>query len=296
MSCLHPLRAFPTGAISPKGKPVYFVTSHKYSFATADDFIKAGLAFKFTYVTDFIEIPCGRCIGCRKAAQKNWAFRMLAESFGHSSNYFLTLTYDDEHCPVDLSKRDLQLFNKRLRSFFGPYRFFCCGEYGGLTLRPHFHGLYFFDSPVFGDLKPWSRHGDYVLFNSETLNRIWGKGFVVVGALSPASCAYCAKYCLKPLAPSGKSVKPFIVMSRRPGLGSSYFLDNLQNHSLLLPTGSGSFLYGSQPRYLKQKFNLVSGGDFVQLKELSGLYSSGLKSLDDFRDLCDYLEKRPLSR
>ena len=80
-------------------------------------------------------------------------------------------------------------------------------------------------------------------------------------------------------------------MSRRPGLGSSYFLDNLQNHSLLLPTGSGSFLYGSQPRYLKQKFNLVSGGDFVQLKELSGLYSSGLKSLDDFRDLCDYLEK-----
>lgn len=51
-----------------------------------------------------------------------------------------------------LSKRELQLFMKRLRKYLDKYegqkiRFFATGEYGPLSFRPHFHILLFVDDP-----------------------------------------------------------------------------------------------------------------------------------------------------
>ena len=80
MGCLHPLRAFPTGALSDKGKPVYFVTSHRFSYATVDDFIKRGLPYKHLYVDDYIETPCGKCVACRKHQQLSWALLACASA------------------------------------------------------------------------------------------------------------------------------------------------------------------------------------------------------------------------
>ena len=64
-----------------------------------------------------LEVPCGKCIGCRIAKRKEWSLRMLHELTYHPQSSFITLTYDDYNLPSDnsLKKRHLQLFIKRLR-------------------------------------------------------------------------------------------------------------------------------------------------------------------------------------
>lgn len=292
MSCNHPLRAFATGALTDKGKPVYFVTGHRFPYATADDFKAHNLPFKYTYVDNFIEIPCGRCIGCRKDKQRSWAFRCVAEAQLHPFNYFLTLTYSDQNCPGVLLKRDLQLFNKRLRNSCGSFRFFACGEYGDLNSRPHYHEIIFCDSDFFPDKEIWSKHGTFNLFNSKILSDAWSLGYSVIGSMTPASASYCAKYCLK-------RNDGFLLMSRRPGLGDAFFNSIYDGKSgvLVLPAGNGATLHGGFPRYFKDKKGFVNPfKDCLDLKQFAALEASGCPDLESFRDLCDYIEKNPLVR
>lgn len=298
MACIHPLRAFATGALTDKGKPVYFVTTHKFEYVTCDDFIKRKLPWRYTFVRDFIEIPCGHCIGCKQDRQYSWAFRCMAEAQYHRFNYFLTLTYDDLHLPAlgSLQKRDLQLFNKRLRKNFGPFRFFACGEYGGVTNRPHYHGIYFFDQPLL-DMRLWSHHGNYDLYNSQTLDSSWQNGFSVVGTLTPSAASYCAKYVIKGSNITQTMEPAFIVMSRKPAIGDRFFMENKDAASLVLPSGSGSYLRGGFARYFKNKFELGKcDKDLLAFRENSAFIDSCTADMDTFRDLQDYLLKHPFQR
>ena len=65
----------------------------------------------------YVYAPCGQCIACRLNYGKLWSIRMMEELKKHDKACFATLTYDEEHVPEDgqLSKRELQLFWKRLR-------------------------------------------------------------------------------------------------------------------------------------------------------------------------------------
>ena len=116
------------------------------------------------------------------------------------------------------------------RSFCGPFRFYSVGEYGERTSRPHYHGNYFgLDIP---DIRAVGRRDGFPVFESEIVNKAWGKGFVTIGAVSSASCGYVTKYLMKDSSwqndyeythlQTGEIVqreKPFRLMSRRPGLG-----------------------------------------------------------------------------
>ena len=55
-----------------------------------------------------LEVPCGRCIGCRIAKRKEWSLRMLHELTYHPQSSFITLTYDDYHLPTDNSLKKRQ--------------------------------------------------------------------------------------------------------------------------------------------------------------------------------------------
>ena len=82
-----------------------------------------------------------------------------------------------------LSKVDIQLFMKRLRFKVSQYlkekhvqvknavRYFICGEYGPTTLRPHYHGLFFFDESLLVD-----RLFDFIVES-------WGRSVPVPGRL-----------------------------------------------------------------------------------------------------------------
>lgn len=93
-----------------------------------------------------IEVGCGRCLGCRVHLRREWSLRCYHELAAHNDAVFVTLTYDNEHLPPhsSLSKRDAQLFIKRLRrKVQHKIRYILSGEYGDLTQRPHYHAVLF---------------------------------------------------------------------------------------------------------------------------------------------------------
>lgn len=175
MPCNSPLRAF---QVKP-GAPVSFS-------------VPAGAA-------RVLELPCGRCQGCRLERSRQDAVRCVHEAQMHQANCFITLTYDDEHLPPGrtLVKRDWVLFMKRLRKRVGiPIRFFMCGEYGEDYGRPHFHACLF--GLDFPDREYHSRSGSgATLYRSPVLESLWRFGFSTVGELNYESAAYVARYVMK---------------------------------------------------------------------------------------------------
>lgn len=149
-----------------------------------------------------LELPCGRCIGCRIARSKEWAVRCMHEASLHQENCFLTLTYDDDHMPDDggLKKEHFQKFMKRLRWKYRhhpPIKYYMAGEYGtgpNDTLgRPHFHALIF--GLDFGDKYLWNEQRK--LYRSEELERLWPFGYSSIGAVNYKTSAYVARYVMK---------------------------------------------------------------------------------------------------
>lgn len=182
-----------------------------------------------------LHVPCGKCIGCRLAHSASWGARAWQESTMHSESCFLTLTFAPEHLPADgcVSKRDIQLFMKRLRKFVSPVRvrYLACGEYGSKHLRPHYHlvifGYNFPDRYLFQYNK--RTHSKY--YRSSSLEKLWPFGHCIIGNVSFESCSYVARYTLK--KGFGASVKEnaknsgltpeFVVMSNRPGIGATWY-------------------------------------------------------------------------
>lgn len=160
-----------------------------------------------------LQVPCGRCDGCRADKARMWSIRCYHEASLHSQNSFITLTY--EQAPPALVKKDLQDFFKRLRHRF-KFRYFACGEYGETTRRPHYHAL------IFG--QDFRNAGDGVisisdeLYSNQVLADAWGHGMVSAADVNMATCCYVAGYVFKKVGDEDT----FTLMSRRPGIGSSW--------------------------------------------------------------------------
>lgn len=207
--------------------------------------------------TGKIEIPCGRCMGCKLTRSQEWASRLLHEASQHEFNAFITLTYDQQSVPQDYSLKldHQQNFIKRLRSHAAYHheglklRFYMCGEYGPENGRPHYHaaifGYDFPDKVLFRTDQAGNR-----TYTSEILTDLWGMGHCTTGALDPQSASYIAQYVTKkvigskaddhyyrlsPIDGQFHSVRPEkATMSTRPGIGYGW----LQKfHSDVFPSG-----------------------------------------------------------
>ena len=103
MSCYHPLKGFVIGKTAA-GKDKYKICSYNTDHVEVLDNGEIVVSdspgcWPFgvkRVVRDFVQIPCGRCIGCRIDYSRAWADRCMLEMMDHKSNYFLTLTYNDE--------------------------------------------------------------------------------------------------------------------------------------------------------------------------------------------------------
>lgn len=189
----------------------------------------------------FLELPCGRCIGCKLDRARAWSIRIQHEARLYDSNWMATFTYDDEHLPKSrsLEYRDFQLMMKRLRrSVRGaepgpkgnyPLRFFCAGEYGSRRKRPHFHAILF--NAWFKDAKRFVNDS----FWSKALEDTWSLGHVQLDLVTPGTASYVSGYALKKVYGTTLAYedvvclstgevssrrKEFVTMSRRPGLGA----------------------------------------------------------------------------
>lgn len=206
--------------------------------------------------TATMQLPCGKCLGCRKRRAKEWAVRCMHEASLSPKNSFVTLTYDDEHLPSNgfLRPKDLGDFLKRLRNAIvrkqyehidaDGLRYFACGEYGDSTFRAHYHALLF--GVKFTDLYPIKRD----LFTSETLKRIWGHGNVSIGTVTVRSAMYCAMYSVKKRSKYNWNVhdadgvvapQPFMRCSLKPGIGSKWlqkFYNDMQHGYIVVDKGA----------------------------------------------------------
>lgn len=202
-----------------------------------------GLKFKVPSVPyRKVSIPCGKCVACRVNNAASWATRAMHESQYCDGGCFVTLTYSPEHCPSDycISKRDVQLFLKRLRKHLSTHggslrAYFAVGEYGTKFGRPHYHILLLGWSP--DDLEYHSKsYSGLPVYTSKTLERIWGLGFCPVGTITSGSAAYVARYSKKLDNDSnvGNRTKPFFLASRniplsngkQGALGAQWVIDN----------------------------------------------------------------------
>lgn len=210
-------------------------------------------------------VPCGKCAFCIKKAIDAWCLRLHHEMEVSSSAFFITLTYDDEHLPPgeELSKRDLQLFFKRLRKVNPGIRYFAIGEYGTEKGRPHYHAII------------------YNLVDLSLITDSWcdssGRpiGFVVGDRATMGRIRYMVEYMALPAQDNGKA-KAFRVMSRRPGIGSAY-VDKWKGFH---KARSDSVVYifetpNAMPRFYKDKiYNVHQRALVVQAaQEYSAKYS-----------------------
>ena len=292
LPCYHPLKAFVLG--EKDGKRLLKVTSYE-----VDHLERCGEGFACCThpaygrpgdVTEFIEIPCGKCSGCRLQRSREWANRCMLELEYHKSSYFVTLTYDDGHVPIhyysdpetgealpsmSLVKRDFQLFMKRLRKKFGEgIRFFASGEYGSQTFRPHYHAIIF--GLVLDDLVPYKRSAQgFQYFNSASLQEVWPNGFAVVAPVTWETCAYTARYVMKKLTgPEAEFyenfniVPEFSLMSRKPGIAWQYYEDHpdLYEHEFInISTEKGGRKF-RPPKYYDKLFDLDCPEESARLK------------------------------
>lgn len=219
MSCYHPLYAYKTGIKTETGKD-------KLRFCTTqtDDYFSDVRQLRKKYGDRLVPIPCGHCLGCALDHSKDWSVRCVLESMLYDDNCFITLTYDEAHCPKKLVKKHFQDFMKRLRSS-NPglvIRFFGCGEYGSKNGRPHYHAILFnFD---FKDRTYLCDDGVSKIYRSAELEKLWPFGISSIGEVSLESCSYVARYSNKKL--SNSHGDEFLLMSRRPGIGKAWFEDN----------------------------------------------------------------------
>lgn len=189
MACYYPIDAWRSKKPNDSGKfPIVF----KRSEAQQDEPYK---------------LPCGKCIGCRLQHAQAWGIRCMHEMQSYEQNCFVTLTYNDENLPDDhsLQKEHFRLFIKRLRKQIKPkkIRYFACGEYGTSqdptnpnTLgRPHYHAIIFNHDFEDKELFKVIRNND--LYTSESLSKLWKKGFATVQEANFSTAQYTAGYVVK---------------------------------------------------------------------------------------------------
>lgn len=234
MTCFNPLLAERVSPRSMKYDP-----KHKIKIYSTEKMLLDLPQRESGSVSEFFYVPCGRCIGCRIDKARDWAVRIMCETYTSSSAWFLTLTYDNDHMDsLSLVKKDLQDFIKKVRDKVRSYdsdikvRYFGCGEYGDRSGRRHYHLIMWNLPNLLIDPKIVSHSKGNLLYNSELLNSIWSKGFVVLGSVTSESAQYVARYTLKKQGLKDYEdldiESPFLLMSTRPGIGFDYCMANRQ--------------------------------------------------------------------
>lgn len=310
MACYHPNIVLMNTALKKLGEKAQIVTflnglnkSLNYEYYEHQNELYKEMGADM----EFMKIPCGDCAGCQESYSKDWATRCVLEAEKYASNYFITLTYDEDHAPRDdelinkktgevfendnweqahLEERDMTLFLKKLRITWQRHykhdgiRFFYCGEYGGQTQRPHYHMILFnFPIPIEElTIRKIDKDGNYH-WDCEKLRNLWGKGNIDICEVNWDTCAYVARYVMKKQGgkkpdewyyENGKTPE-FIRMSRMPGIGLDFFNKNFQdiyqNDEIILKGHREKIQPVKPPKYFDAKYDLIDHGKLEAIKE-----------------------------
>lgn len=254
--------------------PAWMLASGEVVFVERGDVVRA------------LDLPCGRCVGCRLERSRQWAVRCVHEASLHEDSMFITLTYSDDKLPPNgsLRYRDVQLWLKRLRKKFAPkkVRFFCSGEYGDELGRPHYHVLLF--GLRFSDLVEYKRsHSGDWLYTSKESDALWTLGRTMIGEVTFESAAYTARYIMKKVTgdaaqsryevvsqETGEVVRlepEFARMSLNPGIGKDWvrlYWPELVNSDAVVVNG----VEASMPRYYRRYLQAMFSDEVLHKREV----------------------------
>lgn len=150
-------------------------------------------------------------------------------------------------------KRDIQLFLKRVRKdalnkYGTKIRYYIISEYGPKTLRPHYHGILFYDG---------ERITDKI---RDLISSKWQLGFVDTKFADVSSADYVSAYCSGsvslPLLYSLKPFKPFVLASRKNPIGFKSFgeVDESKMFFEISPTYITKDSSGEHEEYLPEYY------------------------------------------
>lgn len=281
-----------TGKVISRAEAINRITGCKgienpFDFIKDENFIRKLNKFEDNQGYGIQQIPCGKCYACRINYAAEWASRVMLESEYYENNYWVTLTYNESHVPINtdtghnsLLPKDVTLFIKRLRKYMsdrkriGSCRYFYCGEYGGITYRPHYH-LILLDCPLntndfygaFIDPHWFKEH-----WHSREIDQLWSEvlpglpnkkenktnmGMSEVTPLEWSNAAYTARYCMKKIFEENMLYdqwevnKEFVNMSN--GIGKIYYEDHKdeiwRTDSIVMKTVKGNIGNARPPKY-----------------------------------------------
>ncbi|AXH74005.1 MAG: replication initiator protein [Microviridae sp.] len=203
------------------------------------------------------QLPCRKCLPCRLKIGREKAIRAYHESKMHEDNIFLTLTYNDDHCPPRLLYEHWQTFIKDLRDRVGyspdvRISTMVTGEYGDKSKRPHWHALIFNFRPHDQPVKPFRETDFGPVYRSPFLQELWGMGNTEYGSVTMDSASYVGRYAAKKLSHGNDQdhdYHPIHKTSSKNALGKSwiekYWKQTLNHGYVTLPNGAKA----SIPRY-----------------------------------------------
>lgn len=231
----------------------------------------------------FVKVPCGKCYNCLVNERSQWAFRLFNQAENSTSNFFITLTYDNDHLPITtvnnkiyfiLQKSFMQRWLKNLVQYLRKYynvvvKYYLVGEYGWKNGRPHYH-LHLFDFPEDLDLY-------------EFLKIRWSFGGFFIGSTSGASAMYTTKHnivkqldsSLNPNYEVEKISPPFRLVSK--GIGK-HFKDSLVN------CDSNGVTYFHNINYVSLDGNRIPCPRYYKFNSLDGYLKFIQQSKDDYRE------------
>ncbi|AXH75620.1 MAG: replication initiator protein [Microviridae sp.] len=220
-----------------------------------------------------VPVPCGKCPACYKRRVSAWSFRLMQQERIAETSYFITLTYDTRAVPITnsgymgLQKKDVQLFLKRVRkvhsgSSVSYIKYYCVGEYGGKSYRPHYHIIIFNLQLELMYSRDDLKLLDYSDYDGQVQVKClqWPHGMTTVGRVTGASVGYTLKYMSKvskiPMHKNDDRLKEFALMSK--GLGVNYLTEQIiqwhkdaPDERMYVPLLDGK--KASMPRYYKNK-------------------------------------------
>lgn len=313
MSCSQPSRLYPTGMTNAEtGKESYIYERFKKYInegkPSVDLFSRA-----MKNNDNFIEVPCGSCENCKADQAYEKAFRMMAEDKSSTASCVVNLTYDDVHMPKvfeydvetgevlstftnTLFYPDVQAFKKRLQRHFkykyneDNIRSVVAGEYGDQYGRPHYH-IVFYNLDIRDLVYRGKTKNGSDEYTSETISKLWGKGFVTIGDFSRETAQYVSNYILKKIKGGeseahykGLGKRPeFVISSRKPGIGADWLINHIEDYKkygkLVIGTNSGLMeLHSCQ--YLDR---IIAEQDPEEAKRLKEAKSNLAKMREEFR-------------
>lgn len=272
------------------------------------------------------QIPCQHCWACNLNYSAQWATRIVYESMKYDHNYWITLTYDDDHLPIaekieykdhiwentgeeiwqegtvwepHMRKflHDLRQHLKRHKNHVG-LKYYYCAEYGETTHRSHYH-IILLNCPL--DIKQFYdffQDENFKLhWKSKEIENYWKHGMIDICEVEWSNIAYTARYCMKKLhqknneeyCKEGK-LPEFVRMSRN--LGKSYYEEHkndiYKNDEIIMRTVKGNVGSYKPPKAWDRLFQKEHPEEWEKIKLSRQKAAERARKLEN--ELSDYTD------